>query len=106
MVVQSILLPCSPISELVQLLLPTSSDLEFEQIAISPDVITVAVSSTQASPLCPLCQMPATRVQSCYIRTLLDLPWATLSVRLLLTVRRFVCATDSCPRQIFTERLP
>jgi transposase len=45
-------------------------------------------------------------VQSRYTRTLLDLPWATVRVRLQLTVRRFVCPDPTCPRKIFTERVP
>lgn len=35
-----------------------------------------------------------------------DLPCAGRRVILALTVRKFVCRTLSCPRQIFTERLP
>ena len=35
-----------------------------------------------------------------------DLPCAGRRVILSLTVRKFVCSTPTCPRQIFTERLP
>jgi transposase len=35
-----------------------------------------------------------------------DLPCAGRRVILALTVRKFVCSTPACPRQIFTERLP
>ena len=43
---------------------------------------------------------------SAYRRTLTDLPWATMPVTLHLRVRRFWCATPSCGRQTFTERVP
>ena len=39
-------------------------------------------------------------------RTLADLPWQGLPVRLRLLSRKFVCSTRDCSRQIFTERLP
>src|SRR5918997_4086076 len=100
------LLPSAPVADLVQHLLPGGPDLALQHLAIAPESITLAVTSTQAVAACPLCQSPATRVQSRPTRTLLDLPWATLRVRLRLTVRRFVCPEATCARQIFTERLP
>ena len=48
----------------------------------------------------------ATRVHSRYQRTLADLPWAHLSVRIQLQVRKLFCDTVDCARRIFTERLP
>ncbi|HEV2461156.1 MAG TPA: ISL3 family transposase, partial [Ktedonobacterales bacterium] len=35
-----------------------------------------------------------------------DLPWCGVVVHLLLQVRRFFCDQPTCPRAIFTERLP
>ena len=35
-----------------------------------------------------------------------DLPCGGRRVILALTVRKFVCSAPTCPRQIFTERLP
>jgi transposase len=45
-------------------------------------------------------------VQSRYERTLADLPWHGVSVRLELRVRRFVCLNPECQRAIFAERVP
>lgn len=45
-----------------------------------------------------------TRVHSRYGRTLADLPWAGLPVRIRLQVRKFFCVGSSCPRRIFTVR--
>lgn len=55
---------------------------------------------------CPLCQQPSGSVHSSYQRTLADLPWQGIAVRLHLTTRRFFCRVADCPRRIFTERLP
>ena len=40
------------------------------------------------------------------VRTVADLPCAGRRVLLALTVRKFICHTPTCPRQIFTEQLP
>jgi transposase len=45
-------------------------------------------------------------VHSRYTRTLADLPWQGVPVRVRLRVRRFFCDTLACSRRIFTERLP
>jgi transposase len=55
---------------------------------------------------CPLCHQPSQSVHSSYKRTLADLPWNGIAVRLHLTTRRFFCRTTECSRRIFTERLP
>src|SRR5437667_10791732 len=68
--------------------------------------ITLRVQSTQPSAPCPLCATPARRIHSDDERTLADLPWAQYRVRLQLRVRKWFCRNRSCPRRIFTERLP
>jgi transposase len=55
---------------------------------------------------CPECHQPSTRIHGNYERTVADLPCAGRNVLLLLTVRKLVCHTPTCPRKIFTERLP
>src|SRR2546430_390974 len=55
---------------------------------------------------CPECHQPSARIHSRCQRTVADLPCAGRNVLLLLTVRKFVCSTPTCPRKIFTERLP
>src|SRR5262249_34766304 len=66
--------------------------------------LDVAVTTSQAC--CPTCTQPSTHIHSDYRRTLADLPRATTPVPLHLRVRRFWCATPSCGRQTFTERVP
>jgi transposase len=68
--------------------------------------ITLLVSSTQVEPRCPGCDVPARHVHSRYTRTLADLPWSGYRVTWRLRVRKFFCRQPTCPRHIFTERLP
>ncbi len=67
--------------------------------------ILLKLSSTQAVAHCPLCHSPTQRVHSRYERTLKDLPVAQFCLKIILSVCKFFCRNDACPRQIFTERL-
>lgn len=68
--------------------------------------LTLQVSCTLKSASCPLCLRPSERIHSRYGRTVADVPCSGRLVTLALTVRKFVCHTPDCPRQIFTEQLP
>lgn len=68
--------------------------------------LILRVQSTQPSAPCPLCAALAWRIHSAYTRTLADLPWVQYRVALQLRVRKWFCRNRSCPRRIFTERLP
>jgi transposase len=68
--------------------------------------IIVSARSVRAEGTCPHCNLPSIRPHSRYQRTLADLPWADFTVRIDLTVRKWFCSTEACPRRIFTERLP
>ena len=80
--------------------------LHVETLTIETHHLTLGALVTTPTASCPTCAHPARRLHSRYRRTLADLPWATLPVRLSLQVRRFFCDTSSCPRQTFTERVP
>jgi transposase len=67
-------------------------------------VIRIAVRSPRADACCPVCGQTAIRVHSAYVRSLADLAWRGLPVRLLLHVRRFRCLQPKCPRVLFAER--
>ena len=67
--------------------------------------LVVQIACCHLTAACPLCQQPSERVHGDYVRTVADLPCAGRRVILALTVRKFVCATPTCPRKIFTERL-
>ena len=87
-------------------LLPPQAALHLDTIALEDQGLTLDVAVTAPQATCPDCTQPSTHVHSHYRRTLTDLPWATTPVTLHLRVRRFWCATPSCRRQTFTERVP
>src|SRR5258707_7807837 len=68
--------------------------------------LTVDVACHAPSMPCPECHQLSARIHGSYQRTVADLPCAGRNVLLLLTVRKFVCSTPTCPHKIFTERLP
>ena len=68
--------------------------------------LVVRIACQRSCAACPLCQQTSERVHGNYVRTVADLPCAGRRVILALTVRKFVCSAPTCPRQIFTERLP
>ena len=98
----------TPATTVLTRLLPdaTARRLEACQVDDTTAQITLRVQSTQTRAPCPLCATPARRIHSDYGRTLADLPWAQYRVRLQLRVRKWFCRNRSCPRRIFTERLP
>ena len=90
------------------ILLPDASGVEIEAVEVDQEraelVLTLHTTASQA--LCPVCHQVSHQVHSHYIRTLADLPCATLGVHWVLQVRRFFCRNEACTRKIFTERLP
>ena len=53
-----------------------------------------------------LCGFQSGRVHSRYQRTLADLPWNQVAVRMHLRSRKFFCDNPTCERVVFTEPLP
>ncbi len=87
-------------------LIPDPTVITIEQIVPDDTEIVLVVRTRRASASCPVCGQAATRVHSWYTRSLRDLPWQGLAVRMELHTRRWFCDNPSCPRRIFTERLP
>src|SRR2546430_12898224 len=98
----------TPATTVLTRLLPDATTLRLEACEVDDTTaqITLRVQSTQISAPCPLCATLARRIHSDDERTLADLPWAQYRVSLQLRVRTWVCRNRSCPRRIFTERLP
>lgn len=84
-------------------LLPPS--LRVEALEVEDGGITIRLVTDATAAPCPLCGERAARVHSRAARTLADLPWAGVVVRLHVQVRKFFCETPTCPRRIFRERL-
>jgi transposase len=77
-----------------------------EAVSSTKNRLTLQVSCTLPSASCPLCQRSSERIHARYGRTVADVPCGGRLVTLAFTIRKFVCHTPDCPRQIFTERLP
>ena len=87
-------------------LLPLPDGLDITSISETPEEVLVRVTSHRQSSPCPLCSTPSTAIHSYYRRKPMDLPCTGRSIRLLLSVQKFFCRVATCPRKIFTERLP
>jgi transposase len=87
-------------------LVPQGAGLRLEHIDRIDRTIDVTLTSITPSARCPHCGQPSWRIRGRYQRTLADLPWSGLTVRLSLTVRKFACDLPTCRQRIFTERLP
>jgi transposase len=85
---------------------PLPDGLVITSLSTTETQLVVHVASRSPTACCPFCQLPSDRIHGHYGRTVADLPCAGRRVILALSVRKFVCRIPTCPRQIFTERLP
>jgi transposase len=92
--------------ETASLLFSFPDDIVISLMRATTSEVVLHIASRRPCATCPLCEQPSERVHGRYARTVADLPCSGRRVRLALTVRKFVCRTPACPRQIFTERLP
>ena len=81
-------------------------DLELIQMTEEQNTIFLSARISRPTAICPGCQNPSKRVHSRYFRSPADLPMVGKRLVLRLTVRKFHCDNDECPRRIFCERLP
>jgi transposase len=87
-------------------LLPPTRAVRLTGMTMEPEGVCLQLITTAAAAGCPRCAVPSAMIHGRYQRHLTDLPWGTRPARLQLTVRKFVCRHASCPRRIFTERVP
>ncbi len=87
-------------------LLSDAVALHLEEVLTDDEAITLVVSTSRATAICPGCGQPSTRCHSRRRRTIADLPWQGLAARVELHFRRFYCDTPACERTTFTEPLP
>jgi transposase len=87
-------------------LLADPAAIRLEKIIQHHGSLTLVVMATQPRPECPRCHRPSSRVHSYYIRTVADLPWHGVAVKLELRARRFRCKNSLCTKRVFCERLP
>ncbi len=77
-----------------------------DEVREQDSITEVVAHATQDHATCPFCRQPSRHVHSYYRRTPADLPILDRRVHLQLTVRRFRCQTQRCPKTTFAERLP
>jgi transposase len=87
-------------------LLPAAPGLHLARTELRSDQISATLIAAQPCSPCPACGYRSQQVHSRYQRTVMDLPWGRFTVRLQLSARKFFCRVPTCPRRIFTERLP
>jgi transposase len=87
-------------------LLADPTAIRLEKIVQHPGSLTLVVRTTRPQPECPRRHRPSSRVHSYYTRSVADLPWHGVAVRLELRTRRFRCRNSLCLTRIFCERLP
>jgi transposase len=87
-------------------LVPNPAVLSLEKIVPHPDALIMVVTTSRPQAHCPECQQLSSRVHSRYQRSIIDLPWGEITVRLELQTRKFFCDNDGCRQRIFCERLP
>jgi transposase len=87
---------------LIMILFPENSHLKIEQFT-REKTLSVVISSTESTAVCPSCGTTATHLHSHYQRRLRDLPVSGTPVKLLVEVRRFFCQNSSCSRKTFAE---
>jgi transposase len=80
--------------------------LRVDGFASRRDVIEIRASSQTSASNCPQCGAESRRIHARYERTIADLPWHGVAVRLRLAVHKFKCDTPGCVRTVFTERFP
>jgi transposase len=90
----------------MQTLLAGSPSLMLEKIVHEADVITAVARCRRNAAACPRCQTINSKVHSRYERTIADLPWAGVNVRIRLQARKFFCPNSECGQRIYCERLP
>ena len=81
------------------------SSLTVKQVLPAPDCVKILARPHCACASCPDCGIVSDRVHRRRTRVLRDVPWQGRPVSLQVTARRFRCATPSCARHTFTERL-
>jgi transposase len=90
----------------VSTLLADPAAIRLEKIIAGPSSLTLVVRATRPHSECPRCHRPSSRVHSYYTRSVADLPWHGVAVRLHLRTRRFRCQNSLCTKRVFCERLP
>ena len=86
-------------------LLPISDLVELQSLEQQEDHFLVAIKTKCTYDFCPECGQKTTNRHSCYVRKLIDLPWAGIPVKVNLQVYKYYCKNENCHRKIFAQRM-
>ena len=89
-----------------QHLLADPTSIRLEKIIQHDSSLTLMVRAKRTQVECPRCHRASTRVHSYYTRSVADLPWHGVAIRLHLRTRRFRCPNSLCTKRVFCERMP
>ncbi|MER5838876.1 ISL3 family transposase [Streptomyces prasinus] len=78
-------------------------EVDVEAVTAAFGTVDVTARGRAAGAACPDCGRFSCRVHDSYQRRLKDLPLGGESVVIHLTVRRFLCGAENCPRRTFAE---
>src|SRR4051812_2218819 len=87
-------------------LLADPAAINLDLLVSEPKSIMLIVRSVQTSPSCPMCGQVSSSLHSHYQRTVADLPWHGVSIKLQLNTRKLRCQNEICSRKVFCERIP
>ena len=87
-------------------LLADPESLEIEKFLTDDNLIKIVVRSVLPTASCPSCRQSSSSLKARYLRSVSDLAWHGVAVKLLLKVRKFRCRNDLCVKKVFCERLP
>lgn len=90
----------------VATLSPSPTELHLDGFEVEVYTITIRIVTERGLTACPSWGQFSDLIHSRYTRTLSDLPWHAVPVRVCLPTRRFFCYAPVCERRSFTERLP
>ncbi|NJN55606.1 MAG: ISL3 family transposase [Anaerolineae bacterium] len=91
---------------LIEILWPAEFCLRINAVEQSGDRLIIMAYGIQERASCPDCQQPSERTNSYYRRHPADLPCGGYDIQLDLTVPRFFCDNEQCPRRTFASRFP
>jgi len=80
-------------------LLADPAAIHLECFVSETNSITLVIHSIQQFPCCPKCNSPSRSLRNHYQRTIADLPWHGVAIRLELHTRKFRCRNEICKQK-------
>lgn len=91
--------------DLIAVLFPHFRTVLVERVFTECSVVHILARTFDGPASCADCELPSSRVHSCYQRRLANTPVGGQPVLIELTVRRLYCDSDLCGRRTFVEQV-